>query len=475
MYFKQYAMAALSLILMFVSLFAEAKQPPNIVHILVDDVGYDDLGVFGSKDIKTPHLDSLAQQGVAFSNFYAPHPTCTPTRAAILTGRLAPRVNNAKGIGILWPNAKTGLEPELETSVATLLRDAGYKTALIGKWHLGDKRKYLPPNHGFDRYLGLPYPNDHGPERNGNKGTAELDKIPLMEGLEVKRRLENYELAEMPSLFTRESAKFIRASVKAGKPFYLQYSNIETHTPWFVPLGFNGYSEAGEYGDAVEYMDRSVGVIIDQLERLKIRDNTLVIFSSDNGPLVHEYPELRTIYGKYADVDVDRANKRVLHEGKYQARYEGGPKVAFIMSWPGVIPQGEWREHIVDGTDIFTTMLTAAGVEVPSRQTIDGRDILPVAKDNNHKGVRNVFYSFSGDGMLMGLRVDDWKLAVPHRKTWAISALTTPQLFNLKDDPKEQSDIAGKHPDIKEALLKLAAEAKDNIKHGRPLQQWVTL
>ena len=452
-----------------------AAERPNIIHILVDDVGYDDIGIFGAKDIKTPNLDALAENGTYFTNFYAPHPTCTPSRASLLTGRYAPRVNDGEGIGILWPNSKRGLMPKKEKSVAKLLRDAGYQTALIGKWHLGDHVDYLPTKHGFDKYFGIPHPNDHGPERWGNTNSQGLDKIPLVEGTKVVRRLDNNELSEVPAEFVREAAKFMRDSVAAKRPFFLQYSNIETHTPWFVPKGFNGYSEAGEFGDSVEYMDRSVGVLLDQMRRLKIRDNTLIIFSSDNGPLVKEYKELEAAYGKFADVDTERAKKHLLRDGKYQARYEGGPRVAFIINWPGVIPEGQKRDQIIDGTDVFSTMLAAAGVDIPTDRVIDGENIIPVAQDKFHKGIRNTFYAFTGDGILMGVRVGDWKLSVPHRKTWAISKNKKPALFNLAKDPHEDNDVSSKHQSIVKKMLKLADQAKKDIKEGKPLQKWVRL
>lgn len=452
-----------------------ADERPNILHILVDDVGYDDIGAFGAQDIQTPNLDKLAKNGVMFTNFYAPHSTCTTSRAALLTGRYVPRVNDGQGIEILWPNSTDGLDPKKEITVAKLLREAGYQTGLIGKWHLGDHAKYLPPKQGFDEYFGIPFPNDHGPERYWNMNSVGLDKIPVLEGMHVVKRVNNPELAELPHELVRRAAKFMRDSVAANRPFYLQYSNIETHTPWFVPMGFNGYSKAGEFGDAVEYMDRSVGTLLRQLKNLKQLDNTLVIFSSDNGPLVHAYPELEADYGKFARVDEQRASKRSLHEGKYQSRFEGGPRVAFIMSWPKEYPKGEVREQIVDGTDVFSTMLAAAGVNEPDDRVIDGHDLTPIAKSNSAQWGRNAFYSFSGNGVLMGVRVDNWKLGVPHPRHWSIKALKSPQLFDLNNDPKELNNIASKHPDIVERMMKLANDAKAAIKSSQPLQQRVSL
>ena len=454
---------------------SETITSPNIIHIVADDLGYDDLGCFGSKDIKTPNLDALAKGGTIFSNFYAPHPSCTPTRAALLTGRYAPRVNSNKGINILWPNAKHGLDPEQEISIGHILKEQGYATAVIGKWHLGNKVEYLPNKHGFDYYYGIPYPNDHGPERLGNTGSKDLPQIPIIEDTLVIKRLDNNALAEAPAEFTRKACAFIRQNAAKKKPFFLHFSNIETHTPWFVPKGFNGYSQAGEYGDAVEYLDRTVGIIISQLKKSKIRKNTLIVFTSDNGPLVHKYPELEACYGKFADVDTARASQRVLFEGKYQARFEGGARVSCIMNWPDKIPANLIKSEIIDGTDLFTTFVKLAGGTIPEDRQIDGKDIKHlIFETNNEKAVRDIFYSFQGDGVLTGVRYKNWKLAVPAKKTWAIAALQNPMLFDLSLDPKEQNNIADKYPKELKLMLQLAEVGRKNIASNKPLPVFIS-
>jgi arylsulfatase A len=301
---------------------ASIQGKPNIIHILADDVGFDDLSCFGSKDIKTPNLDALAKSGIKFTSFYAPHGTCTPSRASLLTGRYAPRVNNGTGLNVLFPHSKHGLEDELEVSITELLKEQGYTTGLFGKWHLGHLPQYLPCVHGFDEFLGIPYPNDHGPERIGNSGWRPNGisdpAIPLIKQAQVIKECDNNDLAELPALFTREACKFIYHAVQDNKPFYLQYANIETHTPWFVPKGFEGKSKDAAFGDAVEYLDNSVGIILNTLKRLKIEDNTIIVFSSDNGSLIGNDPELENCYGKFGFVDPNR--KHLLCDGKYQER-----------------------------------------------------------------------------------------------------------------------------------------------------------
>jgi arylsulfatase A len=247
--------------------FAQNLKIPNIIHILADDVGYDDLACFGAKDVRTPHLDKLAAEGLKLNNFYAPHGTCTPSRVALMTGKYVSRINNGLGMRVLFPTDSTGLDPKEEKSLAMYLKEVGYQTGLFGKWHLGHLPQYLPTKHGFDSYLGIPYPNDHGPERRGNTGHwpgfGAFPPIPLIQQDQVIKALDNNDLGELPALFVRESCRFMRQCAVNKQPFYLQYANIETHTPWFLPKGFEGRSGKGAYVDAVEYLDLSVGILLD--------------------------------------------------------------------------------------------------------------------------------------------------------------------------------------------------------------------
>ncbi|WP_052670590.1 sulfatase family protein [Draconibacterium sediminis] len=468
----------IKLLLLFCGIFSLAKvqaqdaKKPNIIHILADDVGFDDLSCFGSKDINTPNLDKLAAEGMKFTSFYAPHGTCTPSRAATLTGRYAPRVNNGTGLYVLFPHSKHGLEDELEVSITELLKEQGYTTGLYGKWHLGHLPQYLPCVHGFDEFLGIPYPNDHGPERIGNSGWRPNGisdpEIPLIEQAQIIKRCDNNDLAELPALFTREACKFIYRATQEEKPFYLQYANIETHTPWFVPKGFEGQSKAAAYGDAVEYLDRSVGIILNTLKRLKIEDNTIIVFTSDNGPLVHRDEELENCYGKFGFTDPDR--EHILREGKYQERYEGGIRVSCIMKWPDVIPAETECDVPVTGMDLFTTFANIAGAEIPADRVIDGKNILPLMK--NEAGVaapHKAVYGFTATGRLMSVRYKNWKLILPG-KHWT-GNLDKAHLYDVENDPGEKENVADKNPKVVETILAMAGEATDAIKNNKPISE----
>lgn len=466
----------LVLLLMISSSYAEnrstnKKSRPNIIHILADDVGYDDLSCFGSKDIHTPNLDALAAQGVKFTSFYAPHGTCTPSRATLLTGRYAPRINDGTGLQVLYPHSNSGLEDEKEVCITELLKEQGYTTGLYGKWHLGSQPQYLPCVHGFDEFLGIPYPNDHGPERIGNSGFRPNGisdpQIPLIEQAQVIKRCDNNDLAELPALFTREACKFMYRAVKDKKPFYLQYSNIETHTPWFVPKGFEGQSKGGAYGDAVEYLDRSVGIILNVLKRLKIEDNTIIVFSSDNGPLIRKDTELENCYGRFGTTDPNK--EHILRGGKYQERFDGGIRVSCIMKWPGEIPAGTECDEIVGAHDLFTTFAHIAGAEIPTDRVIDGKDILPLMKGEKgavspHKAI----YGFKPNGGLMSVRYKNWKLALPS-KHWT-GNLETVHLFDLTQDIGEKTNVAEEYPKVVKEIMKMAEKAEQAIENNKPIE-----
>ena len=449
----------------------QTLQSPNIIHILADDVGYDDLSCFGSQDINTPNLDELALKGKKFTSFYAPHGTCTPSRAALLTGRYAPRVNNGAGLAVLFPHTTQGLEDELEVTLTELLKEQGYTTGLYGKWHLGHLPQYLPCVHGFDEFLGIPYPNDHGPERRGGSGWRPSGisdpAIPLIDQAQIIKRCDNNDLAELPALFTREACKFIYRSVKSEKPFYLQYANIETHTPWFIPKGFEGQSKAAAYGDAVEYLDRSVGIIMETLERLGIEDNTIVIFSSDNGPLVHNDQEMENCYGRYGYTDPNR--EHVLREGKYQERFDGGIRVSCIMKWPNQIPAGTTCDEPIAAMDLFTTLAHIGGAEIPKDRVIDGKDILPLMTDEKGaKSPHKAIYGFRGRGGLMSVRYKNWKLVLPGKHRTGHFA--SPQLYDLTIDIGEMTNVAEEHPAVVEEIMKLAQKADQAVKEKQPIK-----
>ena len=448
---------------------AQATPPnstPNIIHILVDDVGYDDIGCFGSKDIETPNLDLLASKGMRFTDFYSPHGTSTPSRATLLTGRYAPRVNNGKGLSVLFPSSKTGLNSEQEVTITQLLKTKGYATALFGKWHLGHLPQYLPTEFGFDKFVGIPYPNDHGPERLGGTGirpSGVIDPpIPLMRQSEVVKECDNNDLGELPPIFVRESCRFMYDAVKSQTPFYLQYSNIETHTPYFIPRGFEGKSKAGAFGDAVEYMDVCVGIIMDMVKRLKIENNTIIVFTSDNGPLIHKDMELEKCYGRFGETDPNR--EHTLRGGKYQERYDGGIRVPCIVVWPGVTPENSECSELVASFDLFTLFAQIAAVETPTDRVIDGGDIMPlITGEEGAKSPHEAIYGFAPQGGLRSVRYNKWKMVYPNSNDKPC------ELYDLEQDLAERVNIADKHPDIIKKISKLGSNALNALKENKSI------
>lgn len=473
---RRFIITISSLLIPTLSVFAQksdkkASRSPNIIHILMDDVGYDDLGCFGSPDIKTPNIDALAEKGMKFTDFYAPHGTSTPSRAALLTGRYAPRVNNGTGLSVLFPHTPNGLEDEDEICITELLKKQGYTTGLVGKWHLGHLPQYLPVVHGFDEFIGIPYPNDHGPERLGGTGVRPSGisdpAIPLIRQAQVIKECDNNDLAELPALFQREACKFIYNSVKSDKPFYLQYSNIETHTPYFIPRGFEGRSEAGAFGDAVEYLDNTVGVIMDMVRRMKIEDNTWIIITSDNGPLIHKDKELENCYGRFGETDPNR--KHVLRDGKYQEKYDGGIRVSCIFSWPGVIPEGQVCDELTTAMDLFTTMAIVAGAEIPTDRPIDGKNILPLMKgEKNAESPHQVVFGFRPRGGIESVRYKNWKLIMP-RTDYQGNKFPV-ELYDLEKDLGETNNVAAQHANEVSDIQKMGEDAERAIKANEPIK-----
>jgi arylsulfatase A len=460
-------MASVFPLLFFTALKAQNPRP-NIVHIIADDVGYSDLSCYGAKDIRTPHLDKMAAEGLRLTEFYAPYSTCTPSRAALLTGRATPRLNNRRGLNVLWPHDTFGLDAEKEICVAKILKKQGYATALIGKWHLGHLPEFLPPRHGFDVYTGIPYPNDHGPERRGGTGSAGYPPVPLIEGLEQVKACGNSDLAELPRTFRWRTGRFLQQAARDKTPFYLQISNIETHTPWFLPLGFGGTSKAAAYGDAVEYLDETVGMVLEQLRFLKLDKNTIVVFTSDNGPGLLPSVESERDYGRYARYDSTRYH--LLRGGKGQSRYEGGIKVPGIVWWPGVVPAGAVSAQLVSGCDLFTTFVNLAGGSVPDDRPIDGKDLRPLLQNPKQAPVlRNWFFGFQYDGLLMSVRYKNWKLALPGRGAWRMGPLAQPELYDLNTDPAEKYNLAPQYSNLTEQMRAVAAQARTAIQLDRPL------
>lgn len=423
---------------------------PNIVHIIADDIAWDDLSCYGARDIATPNIDRLAAAGVRLTSFYAPHSTCTPTRAAILTGCYAQRVSLPT---VLFPNSKDGLAAS-EITIAELLQQRGYQTALIGKWHLGCDLRFLPTRHGFDTFFGIPYPNDHVPERlDANHRSRGFPPMPLYRGEEVIE--QPAQMASLPERFTAAAVAFVQEH--KDRPFYLHYANIETHTPWLMGRKFHNRSKAGVYGDAVQCLDWSVGRILDALEANGLTDNTLVVFQSDNGPLVHEYPELEGIYGHAAAVDTSRPH--ALHEGKYQSRFEGGCRVAGIVRWPGKIAAGGVEDRMIAGFDWYATFAAAAQASVPKDRTLDAVNVLPMLTGKITEPAHETLWFFEGY-RLVSLRSENWKYVCARGEG-------APELYDLSQDLAEQHNVAVKNPTVLARMEQLLEQGRKALGDGK--------
>lgn len=438
-----------------------AERPPSIIHIVGDDIGYDDVGPFGGSDIATPNLDRLARQGMRLTGFYAPAPLCTPTRAAILTGSYAARVGLPD---VLFPYSMTGLA-DSEVTIAELLKGRGYATALIGKWHLGHHAPFLPTRHGFDRFFGIPYPNDHEPVRVIWKGRLGRDdyRPPPMPLFRDERVVEEpADLVSLPHRITVEAVRFIREN--KDQPFYLHLAPIETHTPYFVSPRFQGVTACGAYCDAVHSVDWTIGEIEAVLQDLGLDESTLLVYSSDNGPLLDDHADLPAVYGRFGDVVESR--KHVLRGGK-GSLWEGGVRVGAIARWRGRIPAGTTSDALVAGFDLYPTFARLAGAEVPKDRIVDGRDIAPILLgEPGARSPHEAFYYYRSEA-LAAVRSGRHKLVLGFMGGFAAAerdaSPSGEALFDLEADPAETRNVLAENPEVVARLRALAERARDDI------------
>jgi len=390
---------------------------PNIVFIFADDLGYGDIGQYGSSTIRTPNIDRMAKEGVKFNEFYSASPVCTPSRAGLLTGRYPIR----QGIhDVFYPESFQGMDPE-EVTIAEVLRQAGYATGLVGKWHLGHHEKYMPWNQGFDEFFGLPYSNDMGGLYYFRNKDILFD--------EVDQRF-------LTKTYTEQALEFIDKHQQ--QPFFLYLSHNMPHVPLYASPQFEGQSKGGLYGDVVEELDWSVGQILDRLDQLNLADNTLVIFTSDNGPW--------KVMGKAG------GSAGELREGK-QFTFEGGMRVPAVAYWPGTIAAGTEPAGIATMMDWLPTFSRLAGATLPTDRVIDGKDITGLLTAAGSRENQQLFYYMSGE--LRAYRNGDWKIKLPYKSplgflSWIHSGFVSSHdllLFNLKLDPQESTNLAASNPD----------------------------
>jgi arylsulfatase A-like enzyme len=427
------------------ALCAAASQPNIIIHF-IDDLGYGDIGPFGAVKQKTPHLDRMAREGMKFTSFYAA-PVCSVSRAQIMTGCYGARISVP---AVYPPAAKNGLHPQ-EHTIADRLKPLGYATQCVGKWHLGDQPAFLPTKQGFDHYFGIPYSNDM-------LKTASVDGrrvVPLLRDDQVERLLAEADQDRIEEICTDEAVKFIRGS--KDKPFFLYFPHTAVHTPIHPGKAFQGSSQNGRFGDWVQEVDASIGRVFDTLRELQLDQNTLVIFTSDNGPWL--------IKG------ADGGSAGPLRGGK-GSTWEGGVRVPTLAWWPGKIAPGSVCDAVAGTLDVLPTCLKIAGAGVPAEPVIDGRDLSPLLLGQSKDSSREAHYYFSGYN-LQAVRQGPWKLAIATQpesmgKGTASDANLNPRLYNLDQDIGERTNLAAQHPDIVAKLTALAEKMNAEIGGNEP-------
>lgn len=437
---------------------------PNIIVIFMDDMGYGDLSCYGATQYQTPNLDRMAGEGIRFTNFLAAQAVCSASRAALLTGCYPNRIGIS---GALFPRAGKGINPQ-EVTIAEMLKARGYATGMFGKWHLGDSREFLPLQHGFDEFVGLPYSNDMWPVDYDGKPVGNSDwrkkafpMLPLMNGNDTIRAITTLdEQAELTGVYTEKAVSFIKKHKK--EPFFLYIPHSMPHVPIAASPRFKGKSKQGTYGDMVMELDWSVGEILKALKENGLDNNTLVVFTSDNGPWLN--------YGNHA------GSSGGFREGKGVST-EGGQRVPCIIRWKGVTPAGTVCNALSSTIDLLPTFAAISQAQLPG-QKIDGVNILPLLKGDFQSTPRKTFLYYYRRNNLEAVRRDDWKLMLPHEGRSYEGQLPgndgypgkAPEnhpypkaLYDLRRDPGERYDVQDLYPGIVEELEKLAEEAREDL------------
>ena len=419
-----------------------AGKRPNFVVIFCDDLGYGDIGPFGSTKHRTPNLDRMAAEGRIFTDFYVTSGVCSPSRASLMTGCYPRRVGlheNETGAWVLFPGNKRGLNSE-EVTVAEILREAGYATAAVGKWHLGDQPEFLPTRHGFDSYFGIPYSNDMGHQDRPKPYT--WPPLPLLRGEQVIE--EEPDQAYLTQRYTAEAIHFIKEN--RDRPFFLYLPHTMPHWPQYSSPRFAGKSANGSWGDAVEEIDWSTGQILKTLRELDLAEDTLVVFLSDNGGALHH-----------------GASNAPLTGGK-GTTWEGGHRVPFIAWWPGRIPAGTSTSEIATSMDLLPTLAGLAGGGPPQDRAIDGKDIWPLLAGESDAKTPHEAYFYYFRGQLKAVRSGRWKLRVAApRQRRGEKPLPDRALFDLERDVAERNNVLEKHPDVVARLEKLLDAARRDL------------
>ena len=444
---------------------AEEKKPaPNVVIVFTDDQGYQDLSCFGSPNIYTPHLDQIAADGLRLTNFYAAQAVCSASRAALLTGCYPNRI----GIkGALFPQSKIGINP-METTLAEMLQEQGYKTGIFGKWHLGHLPKFLPNNHGFDEFMGIPYSNDMWPvDYEGNQVDKNHPKakrypqLPFFKNFDVVKEIKTLEdQAQLTIELTEAAVDFIERN--KDTPFFLYVPHPMPHTPIAVSDKFKGKSGQGRYGDVIMEIDWSVGQIMNKLKEHQLDKNTIFIFTSDNGPWLN--------FGNHA------GSASPLREGKGTA-WEGGQREPCVVSYPNGIEGGRVIDTPMMTIDLLPTIAEITGAKLPELK-IDGKSVWDIWTGKSNKSPHDAYFFYYKSNELHGVRYNDWKLYFPHTYrslngreggkdgypvNYDMNEIDEIELYDLKNDISESKNVADQHPKIVLEIKSLADEMRKKL------------
>jgi arylsulfatase A-like enzyme len=437
---------------------------PNVVLIFIDDMGYGDVACFGATQYNTPNIDRLASNGMRFTNFYVAQAVSSASRAGLLTGCYSNRVGIS---GALMPYDSIGINAD-EQLIPELLSPVGYRSAIVGKWHLGHLFQFLPLQNGFDEYFGLPYSNDMWPvDYDGKPATKDkaawllrYPPLPLIKGNEKIKEINTLDdQAQLTTMYTEYAVDFINRN--KDRPFFLYLAHSMVHVPLAVSDKFKGRSKQGLFGDVVMELDWSVGEVMKALKDNALTENTLVIFTTDNGPWLN--------FGNHA------GSAGGLREGK-GCSWEGGQRVPCIMSWPAKIPAGTICNNIASTIDILPTLCSIAGASLPEKR-IDGVNILSLMEGDFDSNPRNVFYYYYRRNSLENVRKGQWKLVLPHtfrsyegklpgNDGWPgeySSGKTGYALYDMRRDPGERYDVKELYPEIVDELKKLAADMRQDL------------
>ncbi len=464
----------LVLLTLVFALNAQAQnRPPNIVVIFIDDMGYADIGPFGAKGYATPHLDRMAREGRKFTDFYVTQAVCSASRAGLLTGCYNVRVGI---LGALGPKARHGINAN-EVTLAEICKQKGYATACYGKWHLGHHKKFLPMQHGFDDYFGLPYSNDMWPYHPGvlhlpmEQRLKKWTHLPLIDGNSViNPKVTGKDQEQLTTQYTERAVQFIEKN--KNNQFFLYLPHSMVHVPLYVSEKFKGKSKAGLFGDVMMEVDWSVGQILDTLRKHKLDKNTLVIFTADNGPWLS--------YGDHA------GSAAPLREGK-GTMFDGGCRESTLMWWPGTVPAGSVCKTPAMTIDILPTVAKLIGAKLPKHK-IDGKSIVKLIKGTSNESSQEAYY-FYYSKQLQAIRMGKWKLHFPHGyRTMAgkpggkggiptrySQAKIELSLFDMEKDMGETTDVKDKYPQVLKKLQalgeKMRTELGDNRQQGKGMRQ----